>query len=48
MFTCKGCTEVAMLVGEVEDIRKMMESLKKMVTRQGLEENRGETGDQEA
>ena len=48
MFTCKGCTEVAMLVGEVEDLRKMMESLKRMVTGQGLEEKRGETGDQEA
>ena len=38
VFTCKGCTEVAMLVGEVEDLRKMMESLKSMVTGQGLEE----------
>ena len=37
-----------MLVGEVEDLRKMMESLKMMVTGQGLEEKRGETGDQEA
>ena len=48
MFTCKGCTEVARLVEEVEDLRKMMESLKRMVTGQGLEEERGETGDQEA
>ena len=32
VFTCKGCTEVARLVGEVEDLRKMMESLKRMVT----------------
>ena len=48
MFTCKGCTEVAMLVGKVEDLRKMMESMKRMVTGQGLEEKRGETGDQEA
>ena len=48
MFTCKGCTEVARLVGEVEDLRKMMESLKRMVTGQGLEEKRRETGDQEA
>ena len=48
MFTCKGCTEVARLVGEVEDLRKMMESLKRLVTRQGLEEKSGETGDQEA
>ena len=37
-----------MLVGKVEDLRKMMESLKRMVTGQGLEEKRGETGDQEA
>ena len=48
MFTSKGCTEVARLVGEVEDLRKMMESLKRMVTGQGLDEKRGETGDQEA
>ena len=47
-FTCKGCTEMARLVGEVEDLRKMMESLKRMVTGQGLEEKRGEPGDQEA
>ena len=47
MFTCKGCTELARLVGEVEDLRKMMESLKRMVTGQGLEEkeeNRGSRG----
>ena len=45
VFTCKGCTEVGTrLVGEVEDLRKMMESLKRMVTGQGLEEKRGETG----
>ena len=31
-----------------EDLRKTMESLKRMVTGQGLEEKRGETGDQEA
>ena len=48
VFTCKGCTEVARLVGEVEDLRKMMETLKRMVTGQGLDEKRGETGDQEA
>ena len=35
-------------MGEVEDLRKMMETLKRMVTGQGLEEKRGETGDQEA
>ena len=48
MFTCKGCIEVARLVGEVEYLSKMMESRKRMVTGQGLEEKRGETGDQEA
>ena len=48
LFACKGCTEVTRLVGEVEDLRKMMESLKRMVTGQGLEEKRGETGVQEA
>ena len=48
MFNGKGCTEVARLVGEVEDLRKMMESLKRMVTGQGLEETSGETGGQEA
>ena len=47
VLTCKGCIEVARLVGEVEDLRKMMESLKRMVTGQELEEKRGETGDQE-
>ena len=44
MFTCKGCTEVARLVGEVEDLRKMMESLKRMVTGQGLEEKEEKQG----
>ena len=37
-----------MLVGDVEDLRKMMKSLRRMVTGRGLEEKRGETGDQEA
>ena len=49
MFTCKGCTEVARLMGEMEDLRKMIESLKRMVvTGQGLGEkkrrNRGSRG----
>ena len=35
-------------MGEVEDLRKMVESLKRMVTGQGLEETSGETGDREA
>ena len=48
MFKCMVCAEVARLVGEVEDLRKMMESLKRMVTGQGLKETSGETGDREA
>ena len=44
VFTCKGCTEVTRLVGEVGDLRQMMESMKRMITRQGLEEERGITG----
>ena len=46
VFKCKGCTGVERLVGEVEYLRKMMES--PMVTGQGLEETSGKTGDREA
>ena len=35
-------------MGEVEDLGKIMESLERMVTGQGLEEISGETGDREA
>ena len=45
MFTCKGCREVAILV-EVEDIRRVLETMKRMLTGQGLEDESGETGDQ--
>ena len=31
MFTCKGCREVTRLVGEIEDLRQMMESMKRIV-----------------
>ena len=48
VFTCKGCTEVTRLVGEVGDLRQMMESMNRMITRQGLEEERGITGIQVA
>ena len=48
MFTCKGCREEARLVGEVEDIRQVLETMKRMITGQGLEEESGETGDQVA
>ena len=47
-FTCKGCREVARLVGEVGDLRQMVDSMKRMITGQGLEEESGETGDQVA
>ena len=46
-LTCKGCRQVARLVGEVGYIRQMMESMKRMVTGQGFEErrrNRGSSG----
>ena len=36
------------MVGEVGDLRQMMESMKRMITRQGLEEERGITGIQVA
>ena len=48
VFACKGSREVARLAGEVEDIRQMMESTKRIVTGQGLEENGEETGDRVA
>ena len=47
-FTCKGCRQAARLVGELRDLRQMMDSLKRMITGQGLEEESGETGDQVA
>ena len=37
VFTCRGCRGVATLVGEVEDLRKMMGSLIMMVTGHGGE-----------
>ena len=36
------------MVGEVGDLRQMMESMKRMITRQGLDEERGVTGIQVA
>ena len=36
--------EVTRLVGEVGVLRQMMESMKRMITRQRLEEERGVTG----
>ena len=48
MFTCKWCREVTRLVGEVEDLRQMMESMKRIVKGLGLEEKGEETGDRVA
>ena len=47
-FTCKGRRQEARLVGELGDLRRMMDSMKMMITGQGLEEESGETGDQVA
>ena len=47
-FTCKGCRQAARLVGELGYLRRMMDSMKMMITGQGLEEEIGETGDQVA
>ena len=44
VFACKGCMEVARSVGEGEDLRQMMETMKRFVTGLGLEENRRHTG----
>ena len=44
VFTFNGCTDVTRLVGEVGELRQIMESMKRMITRQGLEEEIGETG----
>ena len=38
VFTCNGCREVARLRGKIEGLTQMMESMKTMVTGQGLEE----------
>ena len=43
MCTCNGCREVTRLVCEVDDLRQMMESMKRIVTGMGLEEKREET-----
>ena len=45
-FTCKGCRQATRLIGELRDLRQMMDRMKRMITGQGLEEESGETGDQ--
>ena len=44
----RGIRGVERLVGEVGYLRQMMESMKRMITGQGLEEENGETGGQVA
>ena len=44
VFTCKGCTEVAALVNEVEGMRQMVEGMKEMVAGLRYEDKGAETG----
>ena len=44
VFTCKGCTEVAVLVKEVSGLRQMMEDMKETVAGLHLEDKGAETG----
>ena len=44
----KGCREVARLFAEVEDLRQIIESMKRKVIGQGLEEKGGVRGDRVA
>ena len=44
VFTCKGCTEVAVLVKEVAGLKQMMEDMKETVAGLYLEDKGAETG----
>ena len=44
VFTCKGCTEVAVLVKEVSGLKQMMEDMKETVAGLHLEDKGAETG----
>ena len=44
VFTCKGCTEVAVLVKEVSGLKQMMEDMKATVAGLHLEDKGAETG----
>ena len=46
-FTCKGCKRVEFLVRELAEFREMLVGMKRTVTRHGLEEKGGGTGDRE-
>ena len=48
MFTCKGCTEVAVLVKEVSGLRQMVEDMKETVAVLRLEDKGAETGSTES
>ena len=43
-FTCKGCWQAARLICELGDLRQIMDSMNRMITVQGLEEESGEQG----
>ena len=44
VFTCKGCTEVAALVKEVEGLSQMVEDMTEMVAGLRFEDKGAETG----
>ena len=44
MFTCKGCTEVTVLVKEVSGLKQMMEDMKETVAGLQLDDKGAETG----
>ena len=44
VFTCKGCTEVAVLVKEVSGLKQMMEDMKETVAGLHSEDKGAETG----
>ena len=44
VLTCKGCTEVAVLVKEVSELKQMMEDMKDTVAGLHLEDKGAETG----
>ena len=44
VFECKGCKKVARLVQEVEDLRQIMEAMKRMVYGTGIGRKRRTNG----
>ena len=43
MFTCSGCQDVALLVREVADMRRILQFMKREVTAHELDEKTTET-----